>query len=191
MAKKIITGFLDLVLLVLTIAAAGVAVRFAWFGFYKAAFPIKYESAVLSQSELSGVPPSLLFAVIHTESGFDPLAESYIPARGLMQLTQETFEWVRYRIGDDERITYDDMFDPDTNIRYGAQLLRLLQNEFGSVTGSLSAYHMGWGTVKRWLENSDYTENSGPGDIPSATARRYVNKVLRTQEIYDGLYKWG
>lgn len=190
MAKKILIGVLDLLLLALVVAAAGVFMRFAWLNYYRAAFPVKYEAQVKLQSELAGVAPSLLFAVIHTESGFDPLAESYVPARGLMQLTQETFEWVRYRIGDSEHITYDDMFDPEINIRYGAQLLRLLQDEFGSVQGSLSAYHMGWGTVKGWLKNPDYTDDSGLAVIPSATARRYIDKVLHTEKIYNELYNF-
>lgn len=188
MAKKILAVFWDLLLLALVIAAAGILTRLAWLNFYKAAFPVKYEADVMLQSELAGVPPALMFAVIRTESGFDPFAESHIPARGLMQLTQETFEWVRYRIGDGEHITYDDMFVPETNIRYGAQLLRLLQDEFGSVQGSLCAYHMGWGTVTRWMQNPDYTENSKLAIIPSATARRYVDKVLHMEEIYNKLY---
>lgn len=190
MAKKFLAGVFDLLLFALAVAAAGIFVRLAWLNFYKAAFPVKYEAGVMLQGELAGVSPALLFAVIRTESGFDPLAESYVPARGLMQLTQETFEWVRYRIGDGEHITYDDMFDPETNIRYGAQLLRLLQDEFGSVQGSLSAYHMGWGTVKGWLKNPDYTDNSGLAIIPSSTARRYVDKVLHTEEIYNELYNF-
>lgn len=190
MARKIFTGFLDLLLLVLAVAAAAVSIRFAWLQFYRAAFPVKYEADVLLQSELSGVDPALLFAVIRTESGFNPLAESHVPARGLMQITRETFEWVKFRIGDGEHITYDDMFDPKTNIRYGSQLLRILQNEFGSGGGSLSAYHMGWGTVTRWLQNPEYTKNSELASIPSATARRYVNRVLHMQEIYNKLYNF-
>lgn len=188
MVKRLFVGVLDLLLLALVISASLLSVRLAWTHFYKAAFPLKYEADVLMQSELSGVSPALLFAVIHTESSFNPLAESYVPARGLMQLTQDTFEWVRFRIGDGDHITYDDMFDPETNIRYGAQLIRLLQDEFGSTEGVLCAYHMGWGTVKGWLNNPDYTVDSKLISIPSATARRYVDKVLRTEKIYSELY---
>lgn len=177
-------------MLIVTLTAAIIGLRLAWLHFYKAAFPVKYEAVVLEQSALAGLDPALLFAVIRTESGFDPLAESHIPARGLMQITQETFEWIRYRIGDSESVTYDDMFDPETNIRYGAQLLRILEDEFGSEGGSLSAYHMGWGTVQGWLNNPEYSENAKLTGIPSATARRYIAKVVYMEEIYNKLYQF-
>lgn len=190
MAKKIFNIIADLLLLSLVILTAGFLARFAWLWFYKSAFPVKYEASVLEQSEKTGVSPALLLAIIRTESGFNPNAESHVPARGLMQITDDTFEWVRYRVGGDEHATYDDMFDPETNIRYGAELLRLLQNEFGSDVNILCAYHTGWGNVKRWLQNPEYAEDSEIVSIPSSATRHYVNKVLNAEKIYKELYNF-
>ena len=39
--------------------------------------------------------PLLVYAFIRTESGFDPAATSSVEARGLMQMTEETFIWLR------------------------------------------------------------------------------------------------
>lgn len=190
MARKVFIVIIDLLLLALVILTAGLSARFAWLWFYKSAFPVKYESSILEQSESTGVSPALLLAVIRTESSFNPDAESHVPARGLMQITDETFEWIRYRIGGDRYITYDDLFDPETNIRYGAELLRLLQNEFGPDVNILCAYHAGWGNTKRWLQNPEYAENSVIVRIPSSATRHYVNKVLQAEKIYKELYNF-
>ncbi len=190
MLNKIVVGFLDLLLLALVIIIAGFAVKFAWLHFYKAAYPIKYEAEIMAQSEKSNVSPALVYAVIRTESGFNPNAESYVPARGLMQLTSDTFKWVQHQIGEKSGHTYDDMFDGKINILYGTELLRLLKAEFGSNNNALCAYHSGWGNAKKWLANPEYSEYDEIVNIPSAVTRAYVQKVLETEKIYNKLYNF-
>lgn len=188
MVKKIITGFLDLILLALVILIAYFSVRAAWTHYYKTAFPLGYTDIVLEQSRETGVPASLLFAVIRTESGFKPEAQSSVSARGLMQITEETFEWARYRLSDDKDLSFDDLFTSEVNIRYGAEILRLLLDEFGTENNALCAYHAGWGNAQRWLKNPDYSEGGHIGNIPFGDTRRYVAKVLETKRIYEKLY---
>ncbi len=89
-------------------AFAFAVIRLTWFEYYRAAYPLKYLDEVMSESEASGVSPVLLLAVIRTESSFNPNAQSSVPARGLMQLTQDTFEWVRYRLHEEGEYEYDD-----------------------------------------------------------------------------------
>ena len=48
------------------------------------AYPTDYSEIVEQKSEEYGVPVSVVYAVIRTESGFDPNAESKVGARGLM-----------------------------------------------------------------------------------------------------------
>jgi hypothetical protein len=51
-------------------------------------------------------------------------------ARGLMQIMEETFSWLsRYRLFKRDMV-FDDMFNPDDNIRYGCYLNRLSFGEF-------------------------------------------------------------
>ena len=42
---------------------------------------------------------------------------------GLMQITDETFLWIKSKIAPGEEITFDDLFDPAVNIRFGTYLL--------------------------------------------------------------------
>lgn len=154
---------------------------------YRSLYPCKFSQLVEEACEKQGLSPSLVYAVIKNESSFRPEAVSSVGARGLMQLTEETFEWVRGRMGTEE--TFEDMFDPEVNIRYGTYLLSVLLSEFGSQQNALCAYHAGWGSVKKWLADPDYSPDGQQVEtIPFADTDYYVDKVQKTAAIYQELY---
>ncbi len=161
------------------------AIRF----FYQRAYPLEYEQAVRSASEEQGLAPSFACAVIRTESSFRPDAVSSVGARGLMQITEETFQWIQYRMKDESGVSFDDLFDEKTNIRYGTFLLRTLLDEFGSEANALCAYHAGWGNAQKWRENPEYApDGKNITKIPFGDTKRYVQKVLDTKKMYEKLY---
>ncbi|HHY53592.1 MAG TPA: lytic transglycosylase domain-containing protein [Clostridiales bacterium] len=177
-------------LLVAILILAG-CTRLATLHFYRAAYPIHYRETVLACAKERGLAPELVFAVIHCESGFDHQAVSHVEARGLMQITEDTFEWARWRMGDDEDRTFGDMFVPETNIRYGTAILWLLTEEFKGEREVLAAYHAGWGNVKDWLAREEYSRDGSTLDhIPFGDTRAYVAKVLETKKIYSQLYQF-
>ena len=45
-----------------------------------------------------GLEYAQVYAIIKTESGFKPNALSAVGARGLMQITEETFDWIKTKI---------------------------------------------------------------------------------------------
>ncbi|MDD2956420.1 MAG: lytic transglycosylase domain-containing protein [Oscillospiraceae bacterium] len=176
----------------LALLAAGAAFLLLWQAgavFWHEAYPRRYAQTVERYSEEFGVDRSLIYAVIRTESGFRPQVESSVGARGLMQITRETFEWLSARMGDGEEAGYDDLFDPEVNIRYGAFLLSALTEEFGSVENALCAYHAGWGKAKEWLSSPDYSDGESIHTIPYGDTRRYVEKVGETRRVYQKLYE--
>jgi len=61
-------------------------------------YPRKYSQQVEQWAAEYGLDPLLVYAFIRTESGFDPAATSSVDARGLMQMTEETFIWLRSKI---------------------------------------------------------------------------------------------
>ncbi|QCB45043.1 lytic transglycosylase domain-containing protein [Hydrogenophaga sp. PAMC20947] len=86
--------------------------------------------------EKARIDPTLILAVMAIESRFNPFAQSPVGAQGLMQ--------VLTRVHTDK---YDDFggqlaaFDPVTNLRVGAQVLReCIQRAGGSVEGGLKLY---------------------------------------------------
>ena len=63
------------------------------------AYPIKYEDIVAKKAQENGIPVSVVYAVIRAESNFNAEAESRVGARGLMQVTKTTYEWIDYYRG--------------------------------------------------------------------------------------------
>lgn len=151
-------------------------------------YPLRYEQYVEQYSAEYKLPPALVYGVIRTESRFRPQAVSSIGARGLMQITEQTFDWAKWRMGD-EVTEYDALFDPETNIRYGCFILSLLLQEFENPEAALAAYHAGWGSVKKWLGDAQHSADGVTLDsIPFANTARYVPDVCRAMGVYARLY---
>lgn len=153
-------------------------------------YPHKYSEYVDRYSAKYHMDKNFVYAVIKTESNFDPSAESDVGARGLMQLMEDAYDWVGYRMEDGREISYDHMFVPEYNIEYGTYLLMLLYDEYGDFETTLAAYHSGRGNVNKWLENSEYSSDGKTLDnIPSAATKHYVEKVMSAYSAYNNLYK--
>ena len=61
----------------------------------KILYPMDYVNFVEIYAEENNLDESFVYAVIECESGYDKQAVSYADARGLMQLTPETFSWLQ------------------------------------------------------------------------------------------------
>lgn len=150
--------------------------------------PKRYSEFVIKYAAEYEIDEDLIYAVIKTESDFDCNAVSNVGARGLMQIMEETFDWIKFRLGDEDTV-YDDMFDPEMNIRYGAYLVDYLLEKFGDKDTAIAAYHAGAGCVDGWLEDK---ANSADGkrldNIPSNATAHYVNKINGALTNYKELY---
>lgn len=157
----------------------------------KLAYPQKYQEYVVYYADKYDLDPLILYTFIRTESNFDPDAQSNVDARGLLQITEVTFDWIKSNIAPTEALTFEDMYDPETNIRFGAYFIKycLLRYQ-GDLATAAAAYHSGWGTVDTLLQDSRYTENGKTlTGYPYPQMRHYVRKItqgyLRYQEIYE------
>lgn len=170
---------------------AAVLVCGGYFGYQKwerETHPLKYTDAIEYYAAENNIDKYLAYAVIKTESGFNASAVSNVGARGLMQIMEETFDWIKYKL-DDDTTTYDDMFNPEINIRYGCYLLGYLYEEFGNIEAAMAAYHAGRGKVNEWLSDSRYsTDGIHLVDIPISDTAHYVNKIKKAMDTYIKLY---
>ena len=66
------------------------------------AYPRKYDEYVTYYAGKYQIDPYILYSIIRTESNFNPQAESNVGARGLMQITEITFDWIKTKIAPDE-----------------------------------------------------------------------------------------
>ena len=188
-ANRRVPAIFALVLAILVLGGLGLALRQAWVGYYRAAYPLGYYELVMQYSAERDLPPALVFAVIRSESGFDHAAYSYAYAKGLMQITEETFEWVRMRMGDDQDRPFEEMFIPEVNIRYGTMILRLHLDHFGGEREAIAAYHAGRRQVALWLGDTRFSDDGITlRDTPFRKTNAYLHNVLFARDIYLALY---
>ena len=133
----------------------------------------------------NGIEPAYVAAVIYNESTYRPGAVSEKNARGLMQIMPGTFSDIRKWMKDSET-TYDDMFDPEKNIRYGCYYLGLLSREFdGDPIEIACAYNAGHNTVQDWiLRYSKDGKTLSLDDIPDEKVQDYAKGVYDAYSIY-------
>ena len=147
-------------------------------------YPVEYRTLIEGACEAQGLEPALLMALAFTESSFDPLAVSSVGARGLTQIMPETFDWLLLKTR--EKLFFDNLFEPEVSLRYGALLLRLLLDEFGAPETALAAYHAGRGRVNQWLRDPAVSPDGYRLEhIPTNDTRHYVNKVMRAYGKYE------
>jgi soluble lytic murein transglycosylase-like protein len=128
------------------------------------------------------VDRALVFSVIRAESGFDPNAESYVGALGLMQVMPGTAKHIVKRTDLTLKST-DHLLDPETAITFGQAYLQELLNRDGISDNLMfiaAGYNAGPGRVFQWREafNLDHDPTMFLEMIPFVETRVYVKKVL-------------
>ncbi len=128
------------------------------------------------------VDRALVFSIIRAESGFDPSAESYVGALGLMQVMPGTAKYIAKRTNLTLKSTKH-LFDPETAITFGQAYLQELLNRDGindNLMFIAAGYNAGPGRVSQWRDafNLDRDPMMFLEMIPFTETRVYVKKVL-------------
>lgn len=145
----------------------------------------KYRPVVSRFAQQYQISPSLIFAIIQTESSFNPFAVSPVPAYGLMQLVPTSGgrdAYLRAK-GVDEIPSPEYLFDPENNIELGSAYLNVLAFSYLAQVADpvsreycvIAAYNTGSGNVL-----GTFAQDS--------TAAFAAINLLEPGTLYDKLY---
>lgn len=133
---------------------------------------------------------ALIHALIRQESRFDPFAESYTGATGLMQLMPKTASYVtgnrKYRTRGGQHALKDPQINLDIGQRYVEDLMNqpAVHHELFSL---VVAYNAGPGNLRKWKREMSYM-NDDPllfiESIPMAETRAFAERVMAYYWIY-------
>ncbi|MDX1346901.1 MAG: murein transglycosylase domain-containing protein [Thiomicrorhabdus chilensis] len=168
----------------------------------------RYQQWVETYAKQFEIEPSLVFAVMETESGFKPDAVSRSQALGLMQLKPHTagkdvYKHIDFKQGMPNKT---DLFDEQNNIRMGTAYLGLLNNDYLSGVRNpenkelltIASYNGGLSTVLKLFGETSQSaiqriNRLHPRQVyrklrfehDSDETRRYLDKVLRAKSKYE------
>jgi soluble lytic murein transglycosylase-like protein len=113
-----------------------------------------------------GLDPLLVLAVISVESRFNPIAESVMGAKGLMQIIPK-YHLDKLRAAGGE----DAVFDPESNIHVGARILQEYVHRTGTLEAGLQFY------------NGALRDNSAQYAQKVLAERARLEQVLRSRNL--------
>jgi len=166
----------------------------------------KYKQLVEHFAQEFSVSKNLVYAIMKTESDFNPYAVSNAPAFGLMQIVPATAgQDVSKFLNKPGLPSKRFLFKPNNNIQYGTAYLHLLENKYlNDIKNPVSreycviaAYNTGAGNVLRTFDpdrdRAPHRINSlGPLQVyntlrrklPYDETRRYLTKVMDAKKSF-------
>ncbi len=112
--------------------------------------PLRHDDIIRQQARDKDLDAALIAAVIYEESRFRDQT-SHAGARGLMQITPATADFIASRTGG-FRFEQADLATPQINIAYGAWFLRYLIDHYdGNEELAVAAYNAGLTNVDGWV----------------------------------------
>jgi membrane-bound lytic murein transglycosylase C len=172
----------------------------------------EYLPLVRKQAAKRDIGESLVLAVMHTESSFNPMARSHIPAFGLMQIVPESAgrDATQMLMGEPRVLAPSYLYDPGNNIEIGTAYLHLLYYRYMEAVAdsesrlycAIAGYNTGPGNVARTFTDDTsmaaaarvVNRRSGREvyrtlvrELPYRETRHYVKRVTRRMRTYRDL----
>ncbi|MCL9774989.1 transglycosylase SLT domain-containing protein [Vibrio methylphosphonaticus] len=173
---------------------------------------MQYFPIVQKASKTWGIDVSLILAVIHVESYFDPRARSSAPAYGLMQVMKDgAVAEISQRYYSQSTFTTEQLYSPSININIGTAYLSVLKLYYlKDIRSSLSrewlaiaAYNCGPSNLLKYFKRTNSVEKFShmvnkmtedalfdylTTEFPISETRSYVKKVINHKSTYRNLH---
>ena len=188
MSKNIKLKILNITMLIISsifwgMVALGLVVNFVEKTYI---YPLRNSDIINEYADAYSIDRALIYSVIKVESSFNERAQSKKGAKGLMQITERTAEFISNQLGVKEY----DLLDAKTNVNFGCWYLRYLINKFTSLNTALCAYNAGEGNVLEWLKNPVYsTDKITLQNIPFGETKEYIERIEKAYHKYAKIHK--
>ncbi len=156
-----------------------------------------YYEVIKKNAKKQKLPVPLVFAIMHSESNFNPRARSHIPAFGLMQIVPKSagIDSYNYLYKEKKLVTSRYLYDSTNNITMGTAYLHILyysylkkiKNPDSRLYCTIAAYNTGSGNIA-WAFNRDKNLTYRK-KLRMANAADDIN-ALTPQQVYDKLIKY-
>ncbi|WP_346889097.1 lytic transglycosylase domain-containing protein [Clostridium sp. UBA1056] len=151
--------------------------------------PVPFNNEIEVYSEMYGLDPYLVAAIIKTESGFNKDIVSSMGAVGLMQIMPSTGEWIARQLNIED-FSAEMLKNEDVNIEMGCWYLNYLRSQLKHTNEVLAAYNGGIGNVFKWLQDPRYSKDGEViNTIPFKETVSYIEKVVVVYNEYMDLYR--
>jgi membrane-bound lytic murein transglycosylase C len=162
------------------------------------------------QAARYNLEPALLLAIIHTESSFNPLARSSIPAFGLMQIVPVSAgkDVSKFLQGQSRLLSPNYLYQADNNVEAGSTYIHILSNRYFKDVHNkesrrfmtIAAYNTGPGNVAKTLSGSKLLSKATAAanamssndiytfmitNLPAQETRNYLQKVVQRTAYYE------
>lgn len=160
--------------------------------FFDLVYPQNFKNYVSENCALFNLNEYILYALIRSESFFNPQVASSAGAIGLTQLMEGTAADVARKL----KIPNYDLRDSATNIKFGAYYLEEMKRRLDdSVILAVFAYNGGITRVRQWVKsaNLEFGTQNLPKDLfleslPFEETREYGRKILAASAMYAYIY---
>jgi len=172
----------------------------------------KYLASAQQAAKKWNMDPALVMAIAHSESHFNPLARSHIPAFGLMQIVPASAgkDASKLMYGKPRLLTSDELYNPSFNLDTGSAYLSMLHTRYlkginnptSRLYCAIAAYNTGPGNVaKAFIGRASMQRAFGvinqltpdqvfqtlQHDLPYEETRKYLVKVTNHLKNYTAL----
>jgi len=148
-------------------------------------YPLPYADAVRNAADRNGLTPAYVFAIMRTESLFQPGIRSSAGAVGLMQLLPGTARHVARNMGSGAP-SPSRLDVPSVNIRLGSHYLRsMLARWGGNLAMATASYNAGPNRIARWLPAETMEPAIWIANIPYTETRNYVQRAMSHMTVFQ------
>ncbi len=148
-----------------------------------------YRDIIVAAAIENDIDPLLLFSIIRQESLFDASISSSAGARGLMQITEETGDYIISTYGWPPNYKSSDLNRPFISVKLGSHYLKGFINQYpGNISAALASYNAGDGNTQAWIKLSGEDPDLFLEVIRFDETYNYIRYIAENYLIYKNLY---